>query len=164
MPDERPIPFTRAAAMNEPRPDRLNELLAAYGADPARWPAPDRARFAPRLDASPELAAALHEAQSLDALFEPLAPAPDAPSGLRRTILLTVAQEPRAPRGLAQTLRELWRELGGIRVAAPALAAACAFGIGLAWMTAPLPDAPDDASEDVLALAQFEQSYEESAP
>lgn len=51
---------------------RLEAVLASYGADPARWPAGERAQLLPHLEAASE---ALEEARLIDRLLD-LAPAP----------------------------------------------------------------------------------------
>jgi hypothetical protein len=49
-------------------PDRLQEILDAYGADPHRWPADERDAAAALLVATPALREAAGEAQRLDRL------------------------------------------------------------------------------------------------
>lgn len=144
--------------MNDIRPDRIAALIAAYGSDPARWPIEERAS-ADRGAHDPAWA----EARALDALLDTLdAPAPRI--GLRREVLLAVAREPSAPaRGWFASLAELWRDLGGARIAAPALVLALGVGVGLDWaMTPPLTTGSD--AEDLLTLVQFEESYAELDP
>lgn len=144
--------------MNDFRSDRIDELIAVYGADRRRWPAAERA-----LEANGGANAAAREAGELDALLDALdAPAPRVE--LRREILLAVAREPRrGARGLIAAWRELWRELGGARVAAPALVLALGVGVGLDWATTP-PIAAEADSEDLLTLVQFEETYTELDP
>jgi hypothetical protein len=149
------------AAMTDPSADRTAHLIAAYGADPERWPADARALAARvRAEASP----ALRDARALDAELALLQPVPAPASGLRRQILLAAAREPRSgTRGILELLAGLWRELGGARIAAPALALAIAAGIGLGWDTGPMGDADEDG-EDLLLLAQFDENYSEFLP
>ena len=101
----------------------------------------------------------------LDALLaQAHVPAPSA--GLRRAILL-------AADARGETFwRALWRELGGLRVAGPALAASLALGVAVATL---LPDVAGDSTEpsvDALAdetapdyteLALFDAAYEDYA-
>lgn len=143
--------------MKPTRPE-TSRLYATYGADPARWPAELRGLH------TGEASAARDEALALDQALALLADAPLPSPGLRRRILLSAAAEPPALRGPGALLRALWQELGGIRMAGPAMAMAMAFGIGLAWMTAPLPDDAGYGAEDMLALMQFDQDYEEILP
>ena len=51
-------------------PQRLDELLAAYGADPRRWPDAERAGAQALLARSPELSARLNAARRLDAALD----------------------------------------------------------------------------------------------
>ena len=146
--------------MNESRPDRIAELIAAYGADRRRWPSEERDKVAGVDSVGDE---AWDDARALDTLLETLdAPAPR--SELRRDVLLAVAREPRTPRrGVFAAWRELWLELGGARIAAPALVLALGVGVGLDWaMTPPLGVEAD--AEDLLTLVQFEETYTELDP
>jgi ferric-dicitrate binding protein FerR (iron transport regulator) len=144
--------------MNASPTDRIAKLIAAYGADRARWPAADRAEIESIDSAHDE---ARRAALELDALLDSLE-APPPRAGLRRDILLAVAREPRSgSRGLLAAWRALWRELGGARIAAPALVLALGVGLGLDWATTPAVSAD---GEDLLALVQFEESYPELDP
>jgi hypothetical protein len=146
--------------MTESRHERIVELIAAYGADRRRWPAAER--LAHEVDDAASQAAA-REARELDALLDTLQ-APPPPSALRREILLAVAREPRhGSRGLGDAWRELWRELGGARIAAPALVLAFGVGVGLDWAMTP-PLGAEAESEDLLTLVQFEETYTELDP
>ena len=49
---------------------RLKQLLAAYGADPARWPESERTEARNLLAGSPEARQELREAAGLDALLD----------------------------------------------------------------------------------------------
>jgi hypothetical protein len=140
---------------------RIAALIASYGADPSRWPAAEREAHAA---ASMGAAEALREAAALDALLATLDDTPPASTDLRRRVLLAVAAQPRhSPSGIVAALRELWRELGGARIAGPALAMAMVVGLGLGWVTTPAV-AEAGEPEDLLALAQFEDTYEEFNP
>ena len=108
---------------------RFAELADAWGADVTRWP-PAEQPGAVRILGSAEgdrARSLLDDAAALDGwLDESVVPA----SGrtLRDAVL---AAAPIAP---AQSLRpsRLWRELGGLRIAGPALAAALVMGVALA--------------------------------
>ena len=84
-----------------------------------------------------------------------------APSpGLRRAVLL--AADARAD----GFWRALWRELGGLRVAGPALAASLALGVTVATL---LPadavgEPAADTAPDYTELALFDAAYEDYAP
>lgn len=62
--------------MSEPCHTRAAEIIAAYGADPARWPDAERATALDAVAASPALTAALAAARTLDAELAAWARAP----------------------------------------------------------------------------------------
>ena len=69
--------------------DRLAHLLAAYGADPERWPEADRARreaTPARLDDDPALARRRDEAAALDALLDQVTAIAPSPELLARVL------------------------------------------------------------------------------
>lgn len=106
--------------MNE---TRLLELIGAYGADPARWPAGERGAALTLLERSASARTALAEAAELDRLLDAapaLAPAPD----LAARVLIG------AP-GVAGRMPRPWR-----RVVAAAIPVALAAGL-LLWMAGP---------------------------
>jgi len=72
---------------------RLDELLDAYGADPARWPADERAAAEALLASSPELRARVTAAAQLDALLDVM-PAVSEPSAALRERVLASATPP----------------------------------------------------------------------
>lgn len=111
---------------------RLAEVLAAYGADPARWPASERDRLQPLLDREPGL---LTEASEIDrVLAKTVPPAPSAPG--KAQLLARIAQEkPKVnvvpfERARAKPRPSIW-SWG----TAAALAASFAFGIFLGGNT-----------------------------
>ncbi|MFZ5678006.1 MAG: hypothetical protein ACOZAM_33990 [Pseudomonadota bacterium] len=112
---------------------RLAEVLAAYGADPARWPASERVRLQPLLDKEPGL---LAEAAEIDrVLARAVPPAPSA-SG-KAQLLARIAQEkqkvnvvPFERARAARSRPSIW-SWG----TAAALAASFAFGIFLGGNT-----------------------------
>jgi len=87
---------------------------------------------------------------------------PPPSPGLRRAILLGFEQ--RMQGGFRRTF---WRELGGVRVVAPALAASLALGIGVAAFL-PATSAPVDAVADdgpaYAELALLDGAYEDYLP
>ena len=168
--------------------DRFRTLADAWGADLARWPQPDR-DAARALLASADAAAAraiLHQAATLDAaLAHELAPLPAA---LADRILATSPSFPHAGaaagrepaphsrstpaqaalrrhhparpwRRFAASGRSYAKELGGLRVLGPALAAALVLGVALAE----LRGAADAAAEQdtLLSAALLAGDYEE---
>ena len=111
---------------------RFRRLIAAYGADPARWPPGQRGRAEALLARSPTARALLAEAQVFDSLL--LADAkPPADEQLVAAIMartIDVPQE-RAPApargvGLERSLPRLWPQAVG-------LAAAAVLGLVVGW-------------------------------
>ena len=158
-------------AMNVSAADRFAELLARHGADPARWPPHEHAWMSDYRRDHAEADPVLEEASTLDAWLD-AAPVPPAPRlDLRAAILAAAAAADAPQRASAPSqsafaaLAALWRDLGGARLAAPALAMALAAGVGLGWMLEP-PSAvsSEHDSEDFLALAQFADHYTELSP
>ena len=125
--------------MKELSLERLETLLDCHGGDLRRWPPSERAA-AERLLAGSAAARALKaQAEALDAALDDYAVAPPDPQLRAR---LVSAQAPRADR--AGWLRELWRDLGGWRLAGPAFAASLALGaiaVAGAWVCALVPAA-----------------------
>ncbi|MBB5209615.1 hypothetical protein [Chiayiivirga flava] len=144
---------------------RLADLLDRHGADSARWPPPARA-FADTLRDDAAAQAMLRDAAALDAWLD--AVPPPAPA-LRNAILVAAASQPHGASaggrpGFVATLRALWFDLGGARLAAPALAMALAAGVGLGLALEPSTFEVDDDADDLLALAQIDDRYTEFAP
>lgn len=105
----------------------------------------------------------IEQARALDALLAADVVAPPS-AGLRRTILLDF--EARSAGGF---WRALWRELGGLRIAGPALSASLAVGIAVAVMLEPAAPAPsaDVADGEAPSYAEFallDGAYEEYVP
>lgn len=151
---------------------RYADLLAAHGADIARWPADARAQLPLLRAATPDAARLEHEAAALDALLDATTPPPPPAASLRSSILDAAMRTPQLPVAFVaggtspwQALIALWRDLGGTRLAAPAFAMALACGIGLGWMLQPGEAmAATQDSDDLLALVQFEDHYTELSP
>lgn len=136
-------------------PQRLQQLIDAYGADPARWPREERGAS----DASSAaLGDALREAEALenalDAAFEPV----PLPLGLRARVL---AAAPRPRRGWWLELAEA---LGGPRLAAPVFACALSLGLGLAWLLPADGAAVEGELDNYLALAWIDPTDSEELP
>lgn len=126
----------------------LEQLLDVYGAEPRRWPAAQR-------QAAQELIATELAARELfaaaQALEEQLAalPQPALPAALAQRILANAPQRS----GWTQALRQLWSELGGLRLAGPVLA--CGLMAGITWpmLETPLSTSSDDP--DLISVAQL---------
>ena len=130
---------------------RFRRLIAAYGADPARWPPGQRSRGEALLAGSPTARALLAEAQAFDALL--LADAkPPADEQLAAAIVAraTAAPQERAPAParaivLDWSLSRLWPQAVG-------LAAAAVLGFVIGW-TDLLP--ADFGNGDTIDLADI---------
>lgn len=97
---------------------RMQAVLASYGADPARWPAAERADLLPHLETA---GAALDEARLIDRLLD-LAEAPALEAGFEKRLMARIAR-PAAPASFPL----------GWAVALP-LAASLALGVYLGAM------------------------------
>jgi len=71
--------------------DRFENLAAAYGGDPRRWPAAERDAARAFLDADPEAERLLFEARQLDAALD-ASPQPRVSRALRDAILAAAPQ------------------------------------------------------------------------
>lgn len=121
---------------------RFDAIIAAYGADPRRWPEDERAAalaFAAAAD--------LRQARALDAMLD-LAPRPSPPSDLLAARIL--ANRKRTPR-----LHPMW-------AMAACMAGGVLIGVG-AGLTAPAAPTPD---VDSMIVAAFEAplDWEGGAP
>ncbi len=111
--------------------ERFRVLVEAYGGDPRRWPAAERARAAELLAGSPEARALLAEAGALDRLLDrsqPLAPPIlDAERLIARVTAMAQERPPVHPVGTMQpAARGLWLRAGS-------LAAAAVIGFMVGW-------------------------------
>ena len=133
--------------LTEAATDRLQAVLAAYGADAARWPEADRGLASLLMTADAALSAPLEDARSLDAVLAQ-ASHPAAPVAAAERLIASIADVPGkvvtfAPR--EQELMQARRAALPRRLAVPmALAASLALGLYLGasgrsdWLTAPL--------------------------
>lgn len=131
---------------------RLEVLLDAYGADPARWPAAERAAALALLAADPAAQAWLEQARRLDRALDALPPAP-APAGNLAACIRAAAQQrdagPAAPKPIpvpANSNRPAWRFPA-------ALVASALFGLWLGFATGPFP-IDSGGTIDLAALDQ----------
>lgn len=130
---------------------RLEALLDAYGADPARWPAAERAAALALLAADTAAQARLEQARQLDRALDRLPPAP-APAGDLAARIRAAARQQGAP--VAPALvpipangnRAPWRFT-------MALAASAVIGLWLGFATSPFT-ASDTATIDLAILDQ----------
>lgn len=114
--------------------DRLKILLDAYGADPRRWPAAERAAAQALLGSSADARTAAHEAGRLDALLDRAPVRADAaadPALLAAIIAKTV------PAAASRRPARSWTEAFAARFAFwpnfAALAAAGVVGFLIGW-------------------------------
>jgi anti-sigma-K factor RskA len=137
--------------------DRLRAIVDAYGADPARWPAAERAAGEALLAGSAEARALVAETADLDAALDSL-PALQ-PSPAMRTAVLAAAPRPAAPSLLARLhdgWREVFGELGGWRLAGGVLAASLVLGIVSGGLLS--EGLSSEISPDLLQLAYLDDS------
>lgn len=144
--------------MNSMDMTRLSELLDAYGADPGRWPASERAAALALLAASDAARAQQRIAAQLDEALDLHVVAP--PSSLLRSAVIAAAERPRSRWRLS--FAELWRDLGGWQLAGPAFAASLALGAWVPiWLDETATDLPD---EDLIAAMQLVDELPEWTP
>ncbi|MCP5433656.1 MAG: hypothetical protein H6923_10350 [Alphaproteobacteria bacterium] len=172
------------------REDRMNaerfaRILEAYGADPRRWPAAERAACEAFAAADPQAGAALGAERALDELLDALPPV--APSLALRTRILSATPratpplarpaKPERARGSLQGLLGGFGLGGGLgetlalpRLPASALslfAASAAFGLylgmaGPAWVTGVSESAAyETAKVDAVVLAFGARGFED---
>jgi hypothetical protein len=127
------LPISAGCANEEDAMDamrtRLADVLAAYGADPARWPAAERDRLMAQLDIAPDLQTLLSEAREVDQVLTG-AGAPEVPAGAAARLLArAVRQKPSAtviPLGRARA-----RPRPSVWSWGAAAALAASFGLGI---------------------------------
>lgn len=159
-------------ADNDANMDRLQAVLAAYGADPARWPESDR-ELAPLFTAThPNVAASLEDARNLDSALA-RASRPAAPMAAAHRLVASIAEAPDnvVAFDLHGTRHGPRREttLSGRLAIATSLAASLAFGIYLGasgqsdWLTPPLlaEETPEYMSAELDVLDGTLQLFED---
>lgn len=136
---------------------RLATLLDAYGADPQRWPEPERDAALALLRASEPARILQRAAAALDAKIDAWAVPPHS-AALRAAVIASAPPH----RGWRQGLTDLWRDLGGWQLAGPAFAASLALGALLPmWLGDAATDLPD---EDLIAAMQLVDELPEWTP
>ncbi len=142
------------------RLDRFRAIVAAHGADPARWPAAERVACDSLLASSVAAQELVADAARLDAALESL-PAPQ-PSLAIRTAILAAAPRPAAPSlpvRLGNGWREIFGELGGWRMAGAVTAASLALGVvSGSLLSAALPT---ESPPGLLQLALLDDGFSE---
>lgn len=135
------------------RKERFRQLLAAYGADPGRWPAGERDAALALLAAEPELRALVGRERWLNDLLD--AHDPGALPGL-------AAAGTALPRHLPPQRRRFWAWLGGERLwpEIATLAAAALLGVTIGWQQ-PADDVAVVAASDPASLISEQPTVEE---
>lgn len=126
--------------MSEPDHARAAEIIAAYGADPARWPDAELPMVLAAIAASPDLRAALSAARMLDAELVAWAQAPVADGDAGRAAALALRRS-----------RSFGRWAWGTSIAA-SFAAAAALLVPAHSTHSARP--PATATDDAAAFAQ----------
>lgn len=142
-------------------PDRLKEIIDAYGAAPHRWPEAERVAAQALLASDATLAAYQEAAGSLDAAMDAV-PVVDVPAGLAHTILADAASHAKADvartgtasAGLVQRLVDMVRQaLPEMPVWQPAIGFAASLAMGI-WVGAqgvvPLTGQADETEIAIL--------------
>jgi hypothetical protein len=158
--------------------DRLEALLAAYGADPSRWPKNDRELASMLASGHPDISALLEDARAVDNVLA-RASRPELPAGAAERLAAKVAEVPSNVVSLSghakQPSRSRQAAMPGRLAAASALASALAASLALGlylgasgqgdWLIPPLlaEGSPDYlvAEFDVLDLALLEDDMEQ---
>ncbi|MBB5519363.1 hypothetical protein [Amphiplicatus metriothermophilus] len=137
---------------------RAKACVAAFGADPARWPAEDQSLYV-RFENDPAFAAALRSAARLDDALDSYA-APEISEAAKARLLA------RAPTGSTPSLRErasaerLIKVLRRRLIPASALAATCAIGFAVGALDAQRAGAADEEAL-VYAEAAIDAAFQE---
>jgi len=130
---------------------RLEEVAAAYGADPARWPPRDRTLLEEAARASPEILAEAAEIDRVLAIAAVPRPSPEAQARLVRAI----AEDSRAANVIPMPLRRRDRSPAWSWATAATLAASLACGIYLGTLDSlsQIFDPDASMSDDPVDLA-----------
>jgi anti-sigma-K factor RskA len=140
--------------------DQLRTIVDGRGPRLEEWPVAEQLAAEALMADSAAARALLAEARALDRLLDTV-PALSPTPALRAAILATAPARPQAGQSLfgrlAEAATDLWRELGGWRLAGAALAASLVLGI-LAGGTLPTVQS-DETSSDLLQLALLDDSY-----
>ncbi|MBI2977926.1 MAG: hypothetical protein HYY38_03675 [Rhodospirillales bacterium] len=121
---------------------RLQRLIEAYGADPARWPAAERDAARALLAQTPDAAAMRARARLLDEALDGFAPAADA--GAEQRLLRALAELPRQAPAMPPLMAGFWP-----RAAMLAAASMAGVIIGLGGIDGRMPATAD---VDVVVL------------
>ena len=135
---------------------RFRELIGAYGAEPGRWPAEERAGAQALLGRSDEARALQREAATLDALLDQ-APRPALPRLAAAALAARITARPQEPARSQGTIRPLWRPQETVWLRAVGLAAAAIIGfvVGTTQLADIDEPAPSPAPIDVAEISPW---------
>lgn len=137
--------------------ERLEAIIAAYGAEPGRWPAAERDAAASLLARSHAARDLAEEAAALDTLLDAIPSLSSTPA--LRAAVLAAAPRP-APPPLFARLRDGWRilsgEFGNVPAMSSLLAASLVLGVLAGGILAGTPVAESDP--DLMQLALYDES------
>ena len=144
---------------------RFRAILDAFGAEPQRWPAADRASAEALLAGSAEARRLQEEAAVLDDLLAQ-SEAPPPSQQLRAMILRAAPARPAIERG---SIRRLWDaavsvlagELGGPRPAGGLLGIALLLGMVAGGVLGTGSNADAEAEFDIVQLALLDEQFPE---
>ncbi|MEZ5465339.1 MAG: hypothetical protein R3F22_09010 [Lysobacteraceae bacterium] len=131
---------------------RFEEQLDRNGSQLANWPEGERRAAEAILLASPLARAAYAQAEALEQRLA-ACEAPEPSPALRRRLLADFD----AQRSRRTWLATLWQQIGGTRIAVPAMTAALALGVAVgSWLPPTAGDDVDGGDEDALLLLQYD--------
>ncbi len=130
---------------------RALEILAAFGADPARWPADERAALQALATRSPAIAQALAEARAVDGtlagwLSEPAIAVSPARDDTAAALAALAEARTTGVRQRPMHARRWWGRL--------AVAASLAAAVGLSWPALDPATPPADTGDAIIAGVQ----------
>ena len=142
-------------------PKRAARILEVYGADPARWPGPERAGNLAVLNEIPELAEARQAATDIDQVLD-TAPGYTPPAGLARRISAAAVHDP-APKSWRAWLAKMAPESATpIRITQPVATLFVAVTLGI-MAGAFVPGSDNDAVAEEFLLLAFGPAYQMQA-
>lgn len=119
---------------NSARLERFDEVLAIYGADPARWPADERAALTALARSDSSAARLFEEATALDRLMA-FAPGGEAGDELRQRIVAAAVKDGSREARVVPMIAAKAKPRGGLGAGAgatwPTVAMAASFALGL---------------------------------
>lgn len=141
--------------------ERFKDLVAAYGADPARWPERERVAALDLLERIPEARRLMEEASAIDRLLD-LSPTTAVTPELQARILAQLHARTGVRSGIAGFLaallpgRPAW-------VPAAALMASLALGLGVGTFAPSIAGLDGDSAHDAALLAMTGADFDDGA-